>query len=37
MRKKMLITLAVVAVIAALGLTAHLLDFASLASKVHGG
>ncbi len=37
MRKNVLTTLAVVAVIAALGLTAHLLDFANLASKVHGG
>jgi hypothetical protein len=37
MRKKLLITIAVVAALAALGLTAHLLDFASLASRVHGG
>jgi hypothetical protein len=37
MRKRVLTTLAVVAVIAVLGLTAHLLDFAQLVSKVHGG
>jgi hypothetical protein len=36
MRKNLLVVLAVVTVIAALGLTAHLLDFAGLAARVHG-
>jgi hypothetical protein len=37
MRKKVFVTLTVVAVIAALGLTAHLLDFAGVVARVHGG
>lgn len=38
MRKKLLVValLAVVTVIAGLGLTVHLLDFAGLSARVHG-
>jgi hypothetical protein len=37
MHKKVFVTLAVVAVILALGLTAHFFDFAGMVARVHGG